>query len=85
MTNFPDWDLQIFEIISQIIDLQLQVLDLELQINEFDVRIYNFWNNLKNLEVQFMIFEMISKIWKSKSWISTQLQDWTQIKFFEMV
>ena len=32
-----------------------------------------------------MILERISKIWTSKSWISTQIQDWAQIMVLEIV
>ena len=32
-----------------------------------------------------MIFEIVLKVWRSKSWISTQIQDWAQIMVFEMV
>ena len=52
MTHLPDLDIPIFDIISKIIDLDVQILDLELQIKYSDVNTYEFWNNLKNLEIQ---------------------------------
>ena len=83
MKHFLDLDLQIFENISKIIDLDIQILDLELQVNDLGVQIYDIRNNIKNMEVQSMIFEILLKIWRSKS--STHIQDWPQVMVFEIV
>ena len=85
MTNLPDLDLQIFQIISKIIDLDVEILDLEFRINDLNMQIYDFWNNLKNMEVPIHDFWNNLKKWRSNSWISTQIQDWAQNIVFEMV
>ena len=99
MTNLPDLDLHIFEIISKIIDLDVQILDFDFQINDLNVQIYGFWKYLKNWRSKSMsfeifvkiwrsklwIFEIIFKIWRPKSWISTQIRYWAQIMVFETV
>ena len=78
MPNLPDLDLQIFDIISKIIDLDVQILDLDVKSLIWDSTSMT-WTS------KSMIFEIISKIWGSKSLISTQLQDCPQIMVFEMV